>query len=333
MAVRKRPAFFLMLLLAAMLHPAYAHASFWTPSDVRLHAVEMIDGESGNRRIDGIDSYRSFRLSSSDPRFGGLSGALWMDGRLYLVSDRATLFRATPRFDGQGLIDDLTDWQAADLEDFDIRRSRLDVESLAGAGHDRLMIALEDQSGLRVLDLGERTAGMKPSGYSAGFRELGGNEGIEAIATLPGGSMLAFSEGERLGRGHAASVIDSNGHQSLSYRTASGFAVTGADRLGAEIFVLERRFGLLSGWQARVSRFDVSALDRALKGEGPDREIDPHALVHLHPPIRTDNFEGIAVRKTGDNHVAVTLVSDDNFSPFQDTLLLDFAIADNPNPR
>ncbi|MBT3627577.1 MAG: esterase-like activity of phytase family protein, partial [Rhodospirillaceae bacterium] len=44
------------------------------------------------------------------------------------------------------------------------------------------------------------------------------------------------------------------------------------------------------------------------------------------PPLTVDNMEGIAVRRDGAGHTLVYLVSDDNFSVLQRTLLLMFEL-------
>ena len=316
----------LLLVAALLLIPAHAQAGFWARIEVRLNAVDIVSGEDRHGALAGVADHRAFRLSSPDPRFGGLSGAVWLDGRLHVTSDRGTLFRADPVFDDQGLLSDLRNWQAAELRDPEIRHARLDVEALAGGGAQRLTIALEDQRTLRILDLAGSAAEMELSGHVTGFRDLGGNEGIEGLCTSPNGDLLAFSEGETHGDGRAVSRTSGEASALLSYRTANGFAVTGADRLGSTIFVLERRFGILAGWQARVSRFPATSLDA---DAGP---IVPERLVHLHSPVRMDNFEAIAMRKTGDDRPVATLLSDDNFSPLQETLLLDLALADRQSP-
>ena len=39
-----------------------------------------------------------------------------------------------------------------------------------------------------------------------------------------------------------------------------------------------------------------------------------------------DNFEGMAVHRAADGALVLTLISDDNFSPLQRTLLLQFTM-------
>ena len=54
----------------------------------------------------------------------------------------------------------------------------------------------------------------------------------------------------------------------------------------------------------------------------------PNVEFTLAPPLNVDNFEGITVEKTEDGPTRVYLVSDDNFSERQRTLLYVFEISD-----
>jgi hypothetical protein len=40
-----------------------------------------------------------------------------------------------------------------------------------------------------------------------------------------------------------------------------------------------------------------------------------------------DNMEGLSVHRTADGALVLTLISDDNFSPLQRTILLQFTLA------
>ena len=42
----------------------------------------------------------------------------------------------------------------------------------------------------------------------------------------------------------------------------------------------------------------------------------------------SDNFEGIAVRRTGDSETMIYIISDDNFRDLQRNLLLMFSLAE-----
>jgi hypothetical protein len=149
-----------------------------------------------------------------------------------------------------------------------------------------------------------------------------GNEGIEALATLPDGEFLALSEGVfeesrllaawRIGRGQLVP---------LHYRVSDGFVPTGADRLDDMIYVVERRFSLLNGGFA--SRVMALPVEQVREG-GP---LAGHELARLAWPTVADNFEGIAARRGSEGQTLLYLVSDDNFLGLQRTLLLQFSLA------
>ena len=50
-------------------------------------------------------------------------------------------------------------------------------------------------------------------------------------------------------------------------------------------------------------------------------------IAELRAPLTLDNFEGIAVHQLSDGTNRLTLISDDNFSPLQRTLILQFDLA------
>ena len=52
-------------------------------------------------------------------------------------------------------------------------------------------------------------------------------------------------------------------------------------------------------------------------------------LAEFQPPLAIDNFEGLAVREDG-GETLVYLITDDNFSSVQRTLLFLFALQDTP---
>jgi hypothetical protein len=68
------------------------------------------------------------------------------------------------------------------------------------------------------------------------------------------------------------------------------------------------------GFQVELDALDLTA-DRA----------SIHRLAEFKPPIVTDNFEGMAVRKEG-GRVMLYIIADDNFEKKQRTLLLKFRL-------
>jgi len=61
----------------------------------------------------------------------------------------------------------------------------------------------------------------------------------------------------------------------------------------------------------------------------PGALADGKTLIEADLGYQIDNMEGIAVHRNADGETIITLVSDDNFSPIQRNLLLQFAIVDD----
>jgi hypothetical protein len=114
-------------------------------------------------------------------------------------------------------------------------------------------------------------------------------------------------------------LLDQEQWTELSYSPARGFHVTDCAALeNGDVLVLERRYMPLGILSARVVRVDGKAIEPGVKLAGKE-------LLKLEQPLATENFEGIAVQQTSLGTV-IFLVSDDNFSSFQQTLLLQFML-------
>ena len=103
---------------------------------------------------------------------------------------------------------------------------------------------------------------------------------------------------------------------------AKGFRVTDCAALkNGDVVVLERRyvpFGVLS---ARLTLVDGTTIM-------PGGKLKGRELLRIEPPLVTENYEGLAVQPTAQGTM-IYLVSDDNYNPFQETLLLQFLLADS----
>lgn len=159
-----------------------------------------------------------------------------------------------------------------------------------------------------------------------GLERAGGNQGLEALAVLEGGTWLAISEGL---------AVPDNPHvvrawlggpgrwRPVAYRPEPGFRPVDAAALpSGGALVLERYFSILGGFEGRVVRLSPAALGaEVLAGE---------ELLRLAAPLPVDNYEGLAVtRHAGRTLVAV--LSDDNQSVFQRSLLLLFELVSRGN--
>ncbi len=292
---------------------------------VRARAIDLQADRPERVAVGRLRYEAGFVLTSSDDHFGGLSG-LWIapDGsRLIAVSDRAWFWSATLQHASDGRLIGLAGWSMnraqAGPGDPKGRRSR-DAEALASDGDGGLVVAFEGRHRLRRFALDDLNAPPSPRASPTQLRKPH-NNGIETLVRLPDGALLALAEGMHTPSGDLAGWrIEDERIAGLSYRAVAGFVPTGADRLGDDLYVVERRLSLFDGgFATRLVTLPAAAAQ-------PDAQLDGQELARLRRPLISDNFEGIAVRRGPDGRVLIYLVSDDNFNALQRTLLLQFSL-------
>ena len=137
------------------------------------------------------------------------------------------------------------------------------------------------------------------------------NDGMEGIAAGPSGWRVTGESGGVWDCTAARCVVVTAPEPRLSDRD---YRITGMDRdpWGEGWLVVQRSFSPPADVRARVRHMDAAG---AL---GP-------VLIELKLPGTTDNFEGLAATRL-DGMTRLYLLSDDNNSPRQRTLLLAFDI-------
>jgi hypothetical protein len=162
----------------------------------------------------------------------------------------------------------------------------------------------------------------------AGLAQAPANGGLEALAVLPDGRWLLLAERqevpEALAPGLRRAWLGRPGAwTALAYRPGPGQEPVDAVALpGGGVLVLERSFSFLGGFGGRLVRLPASALDAAR----PGTVLEPaEVLLRVEPPLPVDNYEGVAAARVG-GRTLVALVSDDNESALQRSLLLLFAL-------
>ena len=309
----------LALTLALALGGCVAPSQADGPPLVRASRIELEGERADLARLGRLAFETGFVLGARDPRFGGLSG-LWLapDGsRLIAASDRGTLWSAALDHAPDGRLLALRGWQA--IEPGRGEPSR-DAEALASDGAAGLVIAYESTHRLDRLSLDDLTAPPRALPLPPAL-ERPTNAGIEALVDLPDGALLALAEGVFDPSGDlAAWRIEGGRVEPLSYAASDGYVPTGADRLDDVIYVVERRFSLLGGFATRIVSLPTAAV-------APDARLVGRSLAELAPPLIGENFEAIAARRGPGGQVLLYLLSDDNFTVLQRTVLLQLSIA------
>lgn len=245
------------------------------------------------------------------------------------VSDRGQLWQAKLEHDDQGRLSSIDQWGLFDItrQSDDVERRRgFDAEALAGDEDQGLVIAYEGHHRLRRLPLDDLLAVPDRRPLPNG---LGGpsNSGIESLASLGDGRQLAIAErvGAWGGVGLSAWLIDGDRIDDLVYVPTPGFAPTGADRLDDLLFIIERRFSLLGGFQSRIIELPTSDLH-------PGNHLQGRELAAFRWGDLGENFEGITAKRAPDGRTLIYLLADDNFSFLQRTVLLQLSLPKERNP-
>lgn len=311
----------LLLLLAALLaaSPAAAACDPADRGEPFEVAAEPLDLGPADWR--GLELLGAVRLSSEHGALGGLSGLLVEQGgsRLVAVGDRGWWFTFEVARTASGAVGAIT---AATEHRMRGPRGRLegdrkDAEGITRRGDD-IFISFERVH--RVLRCAE---GSRVGSFEKlePWAELGNNEGLEALATLPDGRLIAIAEAEASVRGFPYWVFGTDAEPVTGFLPQTDrHRVTGADAApDGTLYVLERDYSVLRGVSIRVVRYRPG-------DDGLPRPETQELLVQLDSDTGIDNMEGIALWTDAEGRLRLTLLSDDNFSPVQRTLLVDTVV-------
>ncbi len=328
MKIRWRWAAPAILPLAAVLLACQAGA-LAGPVSVKS-SRHYLDPEDPTRREFGKLSYLSgIVLRSDNSGFGGFSGfQISADGaRLLAVTDAGKWLRAVLVYDG----DKLTGLEQVELsslldEDGQAVRGRngVDAESLTLTEPGNLdgpaYVSFERRH--RVLfypaGLGAKAAiiDMPPD-----LALAPANKGIEAFERRADGALIALTEHVLDVHGqHSGWLIDGKQMHPLSLRREGECDPTDLEFLpDGDLLVLERRYTLAGGPGMQIRRIKAETIS-------PGAVMDGEVLINLTSRYGIDNFEGLAVRKNTAEETILYIISDNNFSSLQKTLLLMFKL-------
>jgi hypothetical protein len=160
-----------------------------------------------------------------------------------------------------------------------------------------------------------------------GIATLPNNKGLEALAFAPrgtklAGTLIAFSERGLDAAGNLkAFLIGGPTPGDFAVKRLDDFDISDCTVLpGGDILLLERRFSLLRGGIAmRLRRLSIADIK-------PGALVDGPALFEADMGYNIDNMEGISTHRTAAGDLILTMVSDDNFSFLQRTILLQFKL-------
>ncbi len=305
------------------------------PVSIEVNARPIASFDRSDRthvRFGSLEYRSGLALTSRFPGFGGLSG-LRLDAkgeRFISFSDKGTWFTGRIVYQGRAMTG-LDDVEAAPMLGSDgqpiTARGWFDSELIALDGP-FVYIGLERVNQVLRFDFSKgftRSRG-EVVPLPAAARKLPFNKGLEALVMVPkglplAGTLIAISERGLDAQGNLiAFLVGGPRPGQFSVRRTNSFDVSDAVLLpSGELLLLERKFSLLDGVGIRIRRI-------ALASVAPGAVVDGPSIFDADLGHEIDNMEGIDAHVTPEGETVLTMVSDDNFSMIQRTLLLQFTL-------
>jgi hypothetical protein len=307
--------------------------------DVNARPIASFDPRDRSHVRFGALEWRSgLVLTSAFRGFGGLS-ALRLDpkGEKFIsLSDKGSWFTGRIVYSGREM-KGLADVEASPMIGPDGRpitaRGWFDSESLALDGS-FAYVGLERVNQVLRFDFSKgftrsrsEVVPMPPA-----VKKLPYNQGLEALVFVPkdqvkgqplAGTLIAMSERGLDPQGNlVAFLVGGPTPGPFSVRRTSNFDISDAVLLpSGDLLILERKFSWFSGVGIRIRRIP-------LKSIAPGAVVDGPSIFDADLAQEIDNMEGIDAFITPEGDTVLTMVSDDNFSLLQRTLLLQFTLVE-----
>jgi hypothetical protein len=306
-----------------------------SPSAVQIQAepITSLSLTAPSRRLFGLLEFRGgLVLTSPMKEFGGLSSIrVQPDGANFIAAtDRAWWLRGRITYKGNSPTG-IVDAQMAPMLGPDgrtlVARRWYDTEGMAQDGG-ALYISVERVNRVLRFDYGKD--GVRARGrvvdVPRGVRSLPNNKGLEGLVFVPrglplGGALIGFSErGLDKAGNHLAFLIGGPQPGSFTLARSADFDISDAALLpSGDLLVLERKFSWTTGLFIQMRRI-------ALADVRPGALVNGPVIFEADLRMTIDNMEGLSVHQSPSGEFVLTMISDDNFSAIQRTLLLQFAL-------
>ena len=304
--------------------------------DVTARPIASFDPRDATHVRYGSLEFRSgLVLTSSFKGFGGLS-ALHLDNKgeqFISLSDKGDWFTGRLVYSGKKL-SGMADVMSAPMLGSDGRtlasRDWFDTEALTFDGT-YAYVGIERVNQIVRFDFskgGIQSRG-EPIAVPPALSKLPFNKGIESLVFVPkdqplAGTLIAIAErGLDASGNNMGFLIGGPSPGQFSVIRTNDFDISDAMLLLAtgDLLILERKFSYAKGVGIRIRRISLSSVK-------PNAVIDGPTIFECDLGYEIDNMEGIDAHVTTEGETVLTLISDDNFSMIQRTLLLQFTLVD-----
>jgi len=312
--LRRLAALAAALALAACAPPPLPGAPVPAGPGIRVVSQPVPQAPPGTALPPGFAYAGGLALTSPDTaRFHGLSDLeVLPDGRFVAVSDEGDLAKGRIVLDGAGRLRGLTDVTLAPLANpegkpVSGRKTDSDAEGLALWPNGDLMVSFERAHRIWLYP----AAGGPPHAVPSPDAPFPENNGMEALAVDPEGGPATYLTSREDTRETWTCHLGGNCAPGVRPgRDRDGSLVAARALPGGRWVFLLRDFKPAAGVTSRILITDR-------RGQA----LDVHTIAR---PATVDNFEGLAAVSRSDGSIRFYILSDDNFSTSQRTLLLAF---------
>jgi hypothetical protein len=252
------------------------------------------------------------------------------DGEHFLaLSDRALWLRARI-LNTKGRPSGIADAAVAPVLNDQGKPSALwDTESLTEDG-DSLYVGLERIHSILRFDYAKSGLGARGQMIAVPpeMKDLPNNQSLESLVFVPGkfrlgGTLIAISERGLTEEGNIkAFLIGGPTPGIFSVKRTNGYDISDATLLpDGDLLLLERQYSLDRGVSMRIRRISQDAIK-------PNALLDGPVVIEVDARHEIDNMEAMSLHRTPKNEIVLTLLSDNNNSSLQRTILLQFLLCD-----
>jgi len=288
-------------------------------------AVFLNPQAPGQTQIGALTYAGGLALTGADgQRLGGLSDlVIDAKGTLTAISDEGDLLQARLRTGPDGRLSGLDQAMLAPVFGQDGKalpsKFEADAEGLALWPNGDLMVSFEHDHRIWLYP----AKGGAPQPLPMPDIAMPPNDGMEGLSLAPSQGPDAYWVGVEAGSIWLCHIkADCKAYPNLPM-PPQGYRLSGLrEGPDGQLFILHHSWNPAQG-----SRIVLSMITDPV-GPAP-KTIQ---ILSLAPPLSTDNFEGIAVTKAADGALRIYLLSDDNFSKTQRTLLLAFDLPPPARP-
>ena len=322
-------------LLPSMATAQIAASAAVSTVEVNARRIESFDPRDATHVRYGSLEFRSgLVLTSSFKGFGGLS-ALHLDkkGEQFIsLSDMGDWFTGRLVYSDKSL-KGMADVKSAPMLSSDGKpiaaRGWFDTESLAFDGS-YAYVGIERVNQILRFDFskGGINSRGEPIAVPPALSKLPFNKGIESLVFVPkeqplAGTLIAISERGLDASGNTLGfLLGGPSPGQFSVTRTKDFDISDAMLLPTgDLLFLERKFSIMKGVGIRIRRVPLASVK-------PNALIDGPTIFEVDLSYEIDNMEGIDAHVTEDGETVLTMISDDNFSMIQRTLLLQFTLVD-----